>query len=347
MKLEPRRIDSFLAAPDPAIRACLVYGPDRGLVGERAARLACAIVPDPSDAFRVAVLAADALSSEPARLHDEAAQLSLMGGRRLVHVTDAGDAVGALFARYLADPPAGDGFVVVEGGDLKPRSSLRRAFEGAKNAATIACYLDGPREIEALVREIARAHRLTLAPDAVPYLVSSLGGDRALTRQELEKLALHAGDGGTVTLDDAAALVGDSADLSLEDAILAAAEGNPAACERALDRALAEGEAPIRILRAAQRHFTLLHRTASRLDTGANADEAIAAIRPPLFFKLKDSFKRQLRLWPARRAAAVLIALVEAERQAKSSGMPGETLCRAALLRIARGAMQASAHRAS
>lgn len=346
MKLEPRRIDAFLAAPEPAVRACLVYGPDRGLVAERAARLARAIVADPADAFRVAALSAETLLAEPARLHDEAAQLSLMGGRRLVHVAEAGDAVGALFARYLADPPAGDGFVIVEGGDLKPRSSLRRAFEGAKNAVAIACYLDGPREIEALVREVVRAHRLALAPDVVPYLVASLGSDRALSRQELEKLALYAGDGGTVTRAEAAALVGDSADLSLEDAVLAAAEGNPAACERALSRALAEGESPIRILRAAERHFALLHRTAARLDEGADAEAAIAAIRPPLFFKLKDSFKRQLRLWPARRAAAVVVALVEAERQAKSSGMPGETLCRAALLRIARGAMQATARRA-
>ena len=346
MKLEPRRIESFLAGPEPTFRACLVYGPDRGLVAERAARLVRAIVADPADAFRVAALSAETLLAEPTRLHDEAAQLSLMGGRRLVHVTEAGDAVGALFARYLADPPAGDGFVVVEGGDLKPRSSLRRAFESAKNAAAIACYLDGPREVETLAREVARAHRLTLAPDAMPYLVSSLGSDRALSRQELEKLALYAGDGGMVTRDDAAALVGDSADLSLEDAILAAAEGNPATCERALSRTLAEGESPIRILRAAQRHFTLLHRTASRLAEGADAETAIAAIRPPLFFKLKDSFKRQLRLWPAHRAAAVVIALVEAERQAKSTGMPGETLCRAALLRIARGAMQATARRA-
>lgn len=347
MKLEPRRVDSFLTAPDAAIRACLVYGPDRGLVGERSARLARAIVADPRDAFRVAALTADVLLAEPARLHDEAAQLSLMGGRRLVHVTDAGDAVGALFARYLGDPPAGDGFVIVEGGDLKPRSSLRRAFDSAKNAAAIACYLDGPREIETLVREVARSHRLTLAPDALPYLVSSLGGDRALSRQELEKLALYAGDGGAVSLAEVAAVIGDSADLSLDDAILAAAEGNPVACERALARTLAKGESPIRVLRAALRHFTQLHRTASRLDDGADVDEAIAAIRPPLFFKLKDSFKRQLRLWPARRAAAVLIALVEAERQAKSPGMKDETICRAALLRIARGAMQAGPQRTS
>ncbi len=346
MKIEPRRIELFLTAPEPTFRACLIYGPDRGLVAERAARLARAIVTDPTDAFRVAALSAETLLAEPPRLHDEAAQLSLMGGRRLVYVSEAGDAVGALFARYLADPPAGDGFVVVEGGDLKPRSSLRRAFESAKNAAAIACHLDGPREIESLVREVARAHRLSLAPDAVPYLVSSLGSDRALSRQELEKLALYAGDGGAVTLAEAVALVGNSADLSLGDAILAAAEGNPTGCERALGRALAEGESPIRILRAAQRHFTLLHRTAARLDEGADAEAAIAAIRPPLFFKLKDSFRRQLRLWPARRAAAAVAALVEAERQAKSAGMPGETLCRAALLRIARGAMQATARRA-
>lgn len=342
MKLDRRRVEAFLAAPDPVVRACLVYGPDRGLIGERAARLTRAIVPEPADVFRIATLSTDMLVADPSRLRDEAAQLSLMGGRRIIHVTDAGDTVGALFARYLADPPAGDGFIVVEGGDLKPRSSLRRTFENAKNAAAIACYLDGPRELETLVREVARAHHLHLAPDALRYLVLSLGGDRALSRQELEKLALYVGDGSAVSFDDAAAVVGDSADLSLDDAVLAAAEGEPAACERALTRALAEGEAPIRILRAALRHFALLHRTAARCDRGATKDEALAGIRPPPFFKVKDSLTRQLRLWPAHRAASALSTLVEAERRAKSSGMPGETICRAALLRIAHGAMRSS-----
>ena len=102
-----------------------------------------AISPDERDPFRVADLAAAPFVADPARLHDEAAAQNLTGGRRLVRVRNAGDAVGALFERFLAVPPPGDSFVVVEAAELQSRSSLRRAFEAAKNAAAIPCYPDG------------------------------------------------------------------------------------------------------------------------------------------------------------------------------------------------------------
>jgi DNA polymerase-3 subunit delta len=343
LKLERQRIASFLKSPEKSFRACLIYGPDRGLVAERAQTLACAIVPDTQDAFRVIHLSPDALGANAARIGDEAAQLSLTGGRRLIWIKEAGDAAGSPLAAFLKSPPPGDAFVLVEAGDLKPRSALRRAFEGSPNAACIACYLDGPREIEALVREVLGARKVSADAAAVQYLTSSLGGDRMMSRMELEKLALYAGEGGRIGFDDAASVVGDSAELSVDDVVLGAAEGDTPGFERALHRALSEGEAPVRILRAAMRHFERLHRAGAKMAAGASEEEAIAALRPPLFFKVKERFKRQLRLWPPKRAAAVLGALTETEIKVKSAGMPAETLTRAALLRIARGALGAKA----
>ncbi|MFA5040570.1 MAG: hypothetical protein WC464_02930 [Bdellovibrionales bacterium] len=40
MKLPTSRIPSFLRSPDPAVRIFLIYGPDAGLVRERANHLA-------------------------------------------------------------------------------------------------------------------------------------------------------------------------------------------------------------------------------------------------------------------------------------------------------------------
>src|SRR5205823_9108670 len=107
---------------------------------------------DLRDTFLVAELPAAALTADPARLADETAQISLMGGRRVVRVRDAGDAVAAIFGRFLAGAP-GDAFVVVEAGDLPGRSSLRRAFDEAPAAAAIGCYPDGPRELAAVIRD--------------------------------------------------------------------------------------------------------------------------------------------------------------------------------------------------
>jgi DNA polymerase-3 subunit delta len=334
VKLAGARVESFLRRPDPDIRAVLLFGPDLGLVRERAETLGRTVSPDLRDAFRVADLTGAMLAGDPARLYDEAAQMSLMGGRRLVRVREAGDAHSTLFARFIADPP-GDGLVVVEAGDLPARASLRRVFEDAPRGVAIGCYPDSARELGQVIDEALAARRITASRDAAEFLVAHLGGDRLLTRSELEKLALYAGDGGRVELDDANLSIADSAALSLDDAVLAAAEGDAAALDRALARVFQEGEAPVSVVRAALRHVQRLHALAARVAGGEALDTALRAARPPIFFKQQDSFRRQLRRWSEPRLRRQLDALADAEARIKTTGVPAETACRAALFDLA------------
>ena len=185
------------------------------------------------------------------------------------------------------------------------------------------------------------AHKITARPDAMQYLVAHLGGDRGISRQELEKLALYVGDGGTVDEQATLAAVGDSAELTTDEVVFAAAEGDAIMLERALNRAFGEGAQAVSLIRAELRHFQRLHLAGARQATGKSEDEALK-FRPPLFFKLIDRFKRQLRLWPPARAAAAMTTLNEAEARMKTTGLPAETICREALLRIARGAAVAA-----
>jgi DNA polymerase-3 subunit delta len=336
MKLAAGRVDSFLRRPDPEIRAVLLYGPDAGLVRERAETVARAICPDLRDPFRMADLTGATLAADPARLADEAAQMSLMGGRRVVRVREAGDTLAALFGRFLADAP-GEALIVAEAGDLPGRSALRRVFDDAPRAASIGCYPDSARDLATVIREAFSAHRIAAGRDVVEFLVEHLGGDRLLTRAELEKLTLYAGEGGRLELEDARAVIADAAALSLEDAVLAAAEGNPAALDRALARVFQEGESPVSAIRALLRHLQRLHTLAARIG-GGSVEEAIRSARPPIFYKQQDSFRRQLSHWSEKRLRQALDRVAEAEFRMKLTGSPAETLCRAAMLDIARGA---------
>ena len=160
--------DRFAAKPPSHIKAALVFGPDQGLVRERAQALAKSVVADLSDPFRVAELSDGVLESDPARLFDEAQALSMIGGRRVIRVRGAGNSQGALFERFLGEN-AGDALVVVEAGDLAKSSSLRSTFEEAGNAAAIACYRDTERELEELVRAQLPEIGLAIEPAALDF----------------------------------------------------------------------------------------------------------------------------------------------------------------------------------
>jgi len=339
MKLPPSRIAGFLQRPDPAIRAILLYGPDEGLVRERAEAAARSVCPDLKDPFRVADLAAAVLAADPARLADEAAQLSLTGGRRVVRVRNAGEALAKLFAGFLENTP-GEAFVVVEAGELPSRSTLRRAFEAARSAVAIGCYPDTPRELAVVIRETLAAHRVTASRDAGQFLVEHLGGDRLLTRSELEKLALYAGEGGRVELQDARLSISDTAALELDDAIMAAAEGDAARAERVLGRVFQQGESPVSVIRALLRHLQRLHMFAARLAVGSSADEVLRSARPPIFFKQEDSFRRQFGLWTEARLRPQFDCIIKAELNMKTTGFPAETICREAMLAVAQAARE-------
>lgn len=346
MKVPPARVDSFVRNPGDEIRAVLVYGPDAGLVRERADGLLRAVVDDPDDPFRVTSLSAADLANDPARLLDEAASLSLTGGRRVVLVSEAGDAAAGPLGEVLDGAP-GDAFIIVQSGPLPPRSALRKAFESAGTGAAIACYADEGGGLADFIRGMLAAENLRASADALAFLADHLGGDRQLTRREVEKLVLYMGGGpgadavAEIELADAVACVGDSAALTLDDAVYSAADGDYAGLDRVVDRLFLEGVAPVAILRATGRHFQRLHLVAARVAGGADAEGAMAGLRPPVFFKQKHRFRAQIGWWSGPALGRALALLTEAEAQSKSTGMPDKAVCSRALMALANSAARA------
>ena len=340
MKIETAQVAGFLRDPGRA-RMVLLYGEDVGLIRERAESLIRAAAGSLDDPFRVVELNRDELD----RLPNEAASLSLTGGRRVVRARETPDT--AFMATLAQTVLRGNGtaLVVLEGGGMPARNRIRTLLEAAPDGAAIGCYPEEGRALEETIKATLRDAGVGIDPDALRWLSDQLGADRASTRAELEKLALYVGPGGRVDVDSAMACVGDLAGLSLDDALYAAITGDVGTTDRALEMAMAEGAAPVQVLRAALSHMQRLHRCRLMMDsTKISASEAVKTLRPPLFFRKVAPFTRALTLWPAPTLTAAMAALAEAERGCKRTGYPDQTLCRNMVLTLARRA--ASAQRA-
>lgn len=334
MIVKSSEAERFVSRTPSGVAAVLVFGPDQGLVRERAERLAKTIVSDLKDPFRVAELDDASLSDDPARLADEAAQLSMLGGRRVVRVRTAGNALASLFEQFF-EHPAGDALIVVEGGDLAKNSALRNAFEKADNGAAVACYADSDRDIADVIRETLKADGLTISADALDEAVSQLGSDRGVTRREIEKLALYAHGQGRVGLDDVRAVIGDESEARVEEVCDAAGEGEFARLDRALERLWITAMSPVAVVRAALSHFQRLALVKAQLGEGTSLETAIRRLRPPIHFKREASFKSQVQRWNEATLAESLDLLLETEALCKTTGVPAEAACGRALLNIA------------
>ncbi|MDW8125200.1 MAG: DNA polymerase III subunit delta [Geminicoccaceae bacterium] len=335
MKLPSARIERFLDAPDPAFRLVLLYGSDGGLIAERAARLARAVAGDPGDPFRVSELDPERVASEPRRLLLEAQALCFGGGRRLVRIRGAEDALAPAVAALLG-LEACDGFVVIEAGELAANSKLRQLVERAENAVAIGCWQESERDRPATVRNLLAEHGLRAEPEALRLLVDRLGADRGLSRSEIAKLALYVGpDRRGVTVADVEAVVEEAAAFGTEELVLAALLAETGRVEQDLQRLLGAGEAPARILRVASGLIVRLLRLRAELDAGAPLATVLEEARPPVHFRIRPKVEAVLRRWPSAALESELVGLLEAERAAKSASLYAALICRRALAGLA------------
>ncbi|MFT6461024.1 MAG: DNA polymerase-3 subunit delta [Maricaulis maris] len=347
MKASAREADARVKNPDPSIRAYLIYGPDRGLTHERAQTLVRAILEDPDDPFAMTQLTEEDLKSDPAGLADAMAALSLTGGKRLVRVRLTGETGSGPIIEIIKGLESGsetaEAVLLVESGDLTPRGKLRKAFEPAKKAITIACYADTSHSLESLCESMLKVEGLQLAREARTEWLPRLEGDRALARGEIEKLILYKGlrsqraeGDDTITREDVEAVAADQGEAQLDAVLAPTLLGLLAKADSAYHRSITAGGSAVGILRALQRRLDQL----GAVHAAGGNEGAMARSGAPRYGPQADAFKRQLSLWRGRRLEHARQLAFDAERAVKRSGAPAEALVGDLLLRLARGAAQ-------
>lgn len=331
--LKANDIDKFLARPNAPV--VLVYGPDAGLVRERADMLLRASVDDVADPFSLVRIESDELAANPARLADEVGTVPLFGGRRavLLRVSSRHNIVPSVEA--VLDNPARDCRVVIEAGELRKNAPLRAACEKSRNAAAIACYPDRAGDLARLIDEEMREAQLTIAPDARQALLDLLGGDRLASRSEIRKLALYARDKGRVEVADISAVVSDASQLSLDNVIDAAFTGDTREVEREFNKARADGASPGAIVSAAVRQVAQLHRMRLAIDDGMDAKSAMMRGGPPVHFSREDKVGAALRQWSAQRLTRAMQQLAEATLDTRKQPALAEMIAQRVLLSLA------------
>ncbi|MEX6506103.1 DNA polymerase III subunit delta [Jiella sp. M17.18] len=299
-------VEAFLSRPDFSFPLVLLYGPDPGLVSERADKIAEASGVDRNDPFAAVTLAADELEKDIGRLYDEARTVSMFGGKRLIRVRGAGagkalsEAAAALGAEKLQDAT-----IVIEAGDLKGGAALRTNVERAKFAMALPCYQDEGRALDQIIDTELKAAGLTMDKEARDELRSRLGANRIASRGEVKKLCLYALGTATVTAEDVRAIVGDVSADALDEAIDAAVSGEVKRLPHLIDRLTSAGTATFQLHQGLLRYFQqLLAMRESVERKGETVARAIERRRP--FFRRRHAMETALSAWTLAEISAAL-----------------------------------------
>lgn len=333
MKADERRLRAAIERRPAELRLILLHGPDEAGAQAWAEQLAHAMG---TDAERIDLDGAT-LKSDPPRLADEAASLSLFGGARFVRVAGAGEeSLGAVTA-LLDAPRAGNPVVMIAPG-VRTSGALVKAVIASDRALAHACYVPEGDQAEKIAVELARVAGLRLTRDAAVRLARAGDGDRAVMAREVEKLALFldAAPERMVEADGAAldAIGASIAEAEMDVIVAAVIAGESAALVEAL-RLRAAGTSPIPLLRAVARRLIALAGMRAAIDGGEGADQAMK--RHGVFWRDEGATRAALRQWTPAALADALATVRAAERSLMTGGTAGNVMADAALLALARG----------
>jgi DNA polymerase-3 subunit delta len=323
--------DAFLKAVEKVPSAVLIYGTDAGLVGERAGILARRL----AARHEGEILRLDDadLEADPDRIGVEMLTRPMFGGCKIVRAA-TGRRINAGSLKGIVEMGRLEGFLIVEAGSLRRGDALLALFESAAGAAAIACYPDEPRDLDTMVGEVLAAAKMDISLEARRVLIARLGADRALSRAEVEKLALYARGKARIEEVDVEAAVGDAAETALDRVAFAASSGRGSEAVRECERCVTSGESAQGVILALQRHFLRLHRLRSGLDEGRSLEELMRALKPQPNFRQKAAIEQQTRAWSLPRLNAALARIGDAAKAARLNGALEETLAEALVMEV-------------
>ncbi|MET4897318.1 DNA polymerase III subunit delta [Sphingomonadaceae bacterium jetA1] len=334
MKASANQIRQALGRPSADIRLYLLHGPDEAGAADLARILAQAMG---SDAERIDLDSAT-LKTDPARLTDEAASLSLFGGARHIRIGSVGEEGLAAFTALLEAESAGNPVVAIAP-SVKTTAKIVKLAIDSPRAMAFGCYAPTAADAERLAATIAGEMGLGLGPGLATRLVEATGADRAVMIRELEKLSLYldSAPDRPRELDHAAmdAVGADLGEAEMGDAVEAVVEGRVGDLGGELALLDEGGASPIPWLRALARRLIALAEMRADIDKGEPVDAVMKRHR--VFFRDEARTARALRRWTPAMLARALARIRAAERAVMAPGNAGAVLAESEVTVIAQG----------
>lgn len=217
----------------------------------------------------------------------------------------------------------------------KAPAKLRKAVEAAQGEIH---EFEAPKPKDMPRQLVAEAKRLgfRLEPAAARVLVVRMGANPVRLHNELERLALWAGEGGAVSATDLEAMVSDTSEAAvwaLSDALL---ERDPARAASIAERLVAQGENITGLIYGLASRLRAACAAAAQLDAGAAPREVESSL------KMHPYAARQLVARVARTSLDQLqeatIAIADLEVWCRGGADYGDDLALTLALRKAAGA---------
>ncbi len=316
----------------------LIYGPNEGLVRDQIEKLAKNYLSKGD--FEEIRFNGKNLDDDPGSLETIIRSVSMFFKKKIVIADAIKDKHLSIIEEIVLKTPQ-QAVLIIREGSLGKSSKIRKFFEEHKNCFSLACYEDDGRSIMKNIDEFTRMNGLELNRDIKNYLLQSLSNDRMISKRELEKIELfYKNSDSNIELEEVKILLNDSSSQNLNKMNEYVMFGNPSMSSKIINKLLSEGTSPISLVRSLINYLLRIQQTKIEMKKGNNFDSSIKTLKPPVFWKDKDSFQKHCLKWPLLSVESSLNKLLETEVACKLNSKLANVNCEKSILLIANDGRQ-------
>ena len=187
--------------------------------------------------------------------------------------------------------------IILKCGVLEKKSKLRNFFEKGSNLATIPFYEDDYKSLLFIVNDFINKNNIKLSRESVNLLVSRASGDRENLKIDLNKILNYSYSNNIIELEHVQKLTNLAENFSVSELADSYLNKNIKNISKILNENNYSDEDCILILRTISSKSKRLLTIIERYNETKDIENAISKIKPPIFWKEKDSVKTQVTKW--------------------------------------------------
>ena len=243
---------------------------------------------------------------------------SLFEKEKIIIISRTSDKLLKLVEEIL-DKAIKDIKIILKSSVLEKRSKIRNFFEKRKDLIIVPFYEDNINTLSAIVIKFINQNNINMARESINLLVNRANGSRKILKIELDKILNYSFTNKKIDLSIVKKLTNLNENYSVNELADNYLERNKKNIAKILNENNYSDEDCILILRTVLSKSKRLFSIIEKYNETRNLDDAISNTKPPIFWKDKESIKKQANSWKINDLKEKIYQINEVETLVKNN----------------------------
>ncbi len=243
---------------------------------------------------------------------------SLFEKEKIIIISRTSDKVLKLVEEIL-DKGIKDIKIILKSSVLEKRSKIRNFFEKRKDLIIVPFYEDNLNSLSTIVIKFLNQNNINMSRESINLLANRANGSRKILKIELDKILNYSFTNKKIDLNIVKKLTNLNENYGVNELADNYLEKNKKNIAKILNENNYSDEDCILILRTVLSKSKRLISIIEKYNETRNLDDAISNTKPPIFWKDKESVKKQVNSWKINDLKEKIYQLNEVETLVKKN----------------------------